>query len=161
MSRSKKDLQSRVLARNRQASHHYHFLEQFEVGIELTGTEVKSIREGKASLRESYAAIKNEQAWLYNCHVTPYPPAGKLNHEALRVKRLLMHKREILRLIGHTREKGQTLIPLQLYLKKNRIKCELALAKGKKVWDHRETLRRKTMRREAEEAVRDHRRWQK
>ena len=119
MSRSKKDLQSRVLARNRQASHYYHFLEQFEVGIELTGTEVKSIREGKASLRESYAAIKNEQAWLYNCHVTPYPPAGKLNHEALRVKRLLMHKREILPLDRpHSREGSDAHSPPTLPEKK-------------------------------------------
>jgi SsrA-binding protein len=158
MPATKSDSHSRVLARNRQAAHNYHFLERFEAGIELAGTEVKSIREGKATLRESYAAIKNEEAWLFNCHVTAYPAAGRFNHEALRVKKLLLHKREIRRLIGRTREKGCTLIPLQLYLEKNRVKCELALAKGKKVEDRRETLRRRTILREAEQAVRDHQR---
>ena len=159
MPATKSDSHPRVLARNRQASYNYHFLERFEAGIELAGSEVKSIREGKATLRESYAAIKNEEAWLFNCHVTPYPAAGRcFNHEALRVKKLLLHKREIHRLIGRTREKGCTLIPLQLYLERNKIKCELALAKGKKVRDRRETLRRRTILQEAEQAVRDHHR---
>ena len=147
-----------ILARNRQAAHYYHLLERFEAGIELTGTEVKTIREGKASLRESYAVIKNDEAWLYNCHVTPYPAAGRFNHEALRTKKLLLHKTEIRRLFGKTREKGLTLIPTQLYLKKNFVKCEIALAKGKNVRDKRETLRRKTIDREAEQAMREHQR---
>ena len=156
MSKPKPNSVPPILVRNPQAPHYYHLLERFEAGIKLTGTEVKTIREGKVSLRESYALIKNDEAWLYNCHVTPYLAAGRFNHEALRIKKLLMHKTEIRRLYGKTRERGFTLIPTQLYLKKNFVKCEIALAKGKNVHDKREMLRRKTIDREAEQAMREH-----
>src|ERR1700674_2644222 len=126
---------------NRQAGHYYYLLEKFETGIELTGTEVKSIREGKVNLKEGYAVVKGEEVWLVHCHISPYAAGSYSNHDPLRDRRLLLHRQEIHKLMGRTQEKGFTLIPTRLYLKKNLIKCEIALAKGKKVFDHRETER--------------------
>src|SRR3990172_1212019 len=146
----------RNLAVNRQASYLYHLLEKFEAGIELRGTEVKSIREGKANLKESYAVVRRGEVWMLACHVSPYSAGSIYNHDPLRERRLLLTRREIGKLMGKTQEKGLTLIPLRLYLKKNLIKCEIALAKGKKVWDHRETLRRRTIDRETEQDIREH-----
>jgi SsrA-binding protein len=143
---------------NRQAQYLYHLLEKFEAGIELTGTEVKSVREGKVNLRDSYATVRGEEAWLVNCHVSPYTSGSYLNHDPLRQRRLLLHRQEINKLAGQTQVKGLTLIPTRLYLKKNLIKCEIALAKGKKVYDRRETERRRTIDRETEQAIREHRR---
>ncbi len=143
---------------NRQAQHFYHLLEKFEAGIELTGTEVKSVREGKVNLRDSYAAVKGDEVWLVHCHISPYAAGSYFNHDPLRERRLLLHRQEINKLAGRTLEKGFTLIPTRLYLKKNLIKCEIALAKGKKVYDRRETERRRTIDRETEQAIREHRR---
>ena len=143
---------------NRQAAHYYHFLEKFEAGIELKGTEVKSIREGKVNLKDGYATVKAGQAWLVNCHISTYSSGSYLNHDPLRDRRLLLHQREIDKLMSKTQEKGLTLVPTRLYLKGNKIKCELALAKGKKVYDQRETLRRRTIQRETEKAIHDYRR---
>jgi SsrA-binding protein len=148
----------RNLAVNRQASFLYHLLEKFETGIELTGTEVKSIREGKVNLKEGYAVVKGEEVWLVHCHISPYAAGSYSNHDPLRDRRLLLHRQEIHKLMGRTQEKGFTLIPTRLYLKKNLIKCEIALAKGKKVFDHRETERRRTIDRETEQDIREHRR---
>ena len=148
--------EQRNLAQNRQAFHLYHLLEKFEAGIELRGTEVKSIREGKANLKESYGMVKRGEVWILNCHISPYAAGSIYNHDPLRERRLLLTRREIGKLMGRTQEKGLTLIPLRLYLKKNLIKCEIALAKGKKVWDHRETLRRRTIDREAQQDIREH-----
>ena len=148
----------RNFAINRQAQHLYHLLERFEAGIELAGTEVKSIREGKVNLKDSYAVIQGAQAWLIDCHISPYAPGSRFNHDPLRDRRLLLHRAEIDKLEGHTREKGLTLVPTRIYLSKNLIKCELALAKGKKIYDHRETSRRRTVDRETEQAIREHRR---
>lgn len=145
-------------ALNRQAAHFYHFLEKFEAGMELKGTEVKSIREGKVNLKDSYAVVKGAQAWLINCHVSAYGSGSYLNHDPLRDRRLLLHRQEIDKLASRTQEKGLTLVPVRLYMKANRIKCEIALAKGKKVYDRRETERRRTVKRETEQAIRDHRR---
>jgi len=145
-------------ALNRQAAHFYHFLEKYETGIELKGTEVKSIREGKVNLKDSYAMVKRDQLWLINCHVSTYSSGSYLNHEPLRERRLLLHRKEIDKLTSRTQEKGLTLVPIRLYLKANRIKCEIALAKGKKVYDRRETERLRTIDRETEQAVRDHQR---
>ncbi|HUZ46627.1 MAG TPA: SsrA-binding protein SmpB [Terriglobia bacterium] len=144
-------------ALNRQAGHFYSFLDKFEAGIELKGTEVKSIREGKVNLKDSYALVKAGQLWLINCHVSTYSSGSYLNHDPLRDRRLLLHRQEIDRLMSRTKEKGLTLVPIRLYMKANRIKCEIALAKGKKVYDHRETERRRTTTREMEQAMRDHR----
>jgi SsrA-binding protein len=143
---------------NRAAAHYYHFLEKFEAGIELKGTEVKSIREGKVNLKDSYAVVKGGQVWLVSCHISTYSSGSYLNHDPLRDRRLLLHRQEINKLTSKTQEKGLTLVPTRLYLKANKIKCELALAKGKKVYDRRETERRRTIKREAEQAVQDYRR---
>jgi SsrA-binding protein len=148
----------RNFALNRQAQHFYHLLEKFEAGVELTGTEVQSVRAGKASLKDSYAAIKRGEAWLIDCHISPYAPGSYLNHDPLRDRRLLLHRREIDKLAGRTQEKGLTLVPTRLYLKKNLIKCEIALARGKKVYDRREEARRRTVDRETQQAIQEHRR---
>lgn len=142
---------------NRQAGHFYHLLEKFEAGIELTGTEVKSIREGKANLKDGYAVIRGEEVWLIDCHVSAYTAGSYFNHDPLRDRRLLLRREEIHKLAGRTQERGLTLIPTRLYLKKNLIKCEIALAKGKKVYNRRETERRRTIDRETEQAIREHR----
>lgn len=149
---------TRNFAVNRQAGHFYHLLEKFETGIELTGTEVKSVREGKVNLKDSYAVVKDGQVWLIDCHISAYAAGSYFNHDPLRDRRLLLHRQEIHKLTGKTQEKGLTLIPTRLYLKKNLIKCEIALAKGKKVYDRRETERRRTIDRETEQAIRDHQR---
>jgi len=148
----------RNLAVNRQAGYFYHLLDKFEAGIELTGTEVKSIREGKANLKDSYAVVRNGEAWMVDCHISTYRAGSYLNHPPLRERRLLLRRVEINKLTGKTQEKGLTLIPLRLYLKKNLIKCELALAKGKKIYDRREASRRRTIDRETEQAIHEHRR---
>ena len=142
---------------NRQAQYLYHLLEKFEAGIELTGTEVKSVREGKINLKDSYGVIRQDEAWLIDCHISPYAAGSRFNHDPLRDRRLLLHRLEIDKLLGRTQEKGLTIIPTRVYLKKNLIKCEIALAKGKKVYDHRETSRRRTIEREVEQAIREHR----
>lgn len=148
---------TRNFAVNRQAQYLYHLLERFEAGIELTGTEVKSIREGKVNLKDSYGVVKKGEAWLIDCHVSPYAAGNRFNHDPLRDRRLLLHWQEIHKLAGRTQEKGLTLVPMRLYLKKNMIKCEIALAKGKKVYDRREAERRRTIERETEQAIREHR----
>jgi SsrA-binding protein len=149
---------ARNFAINRQAGHYYHLLEKFEAGIELTGTEVKSIRDGKASLKDSYVVVRIDEVWLVDCHIGAYAAGSYLNADSLRDRRLLLHRQEIDKLGGRTRERGLTIIPLRLYSKNSLIKCEIALAKGKTVWDQRETLRRKTVDRETEQAIREHRR---
>jgi SsrA-binding protein len=143
----------KVLSTNRHAAHLYFLLERFEAGLALTGTEVKAIRNGKANLKDSYAALRNGEAWLLNCHVSPYEYGNRQNHDPLRKRKLLLHRQELRRLTGKTVEKGLTLIPTKLYLKGGKIKCELALAKGKKLYDRRETERRKTADREARQAM--------
>ncbi|MFB3923095.1 MAG: SsrA-binding protein SmpB [Terriglobia bacterium] len=148
----------RNLAVNRQAPHFYHLLEKFEAGIELTGTEVKSIREGKANLKDSYATPKSGGLWLIDCHISQYTAGSYMNHDPLRDRRLLLHRHEIDKLAGKVQEKGLTIVPLRLYLKKNMIKCELAVAKGKKVWDRREATRQRTIDRETAQDMREHRR---
>ena len=150
--------EKRNLAVNREAPHFYHLLEKFEAGIELTGTEVKSIREGKANLKDSYGMARNGELWMIGCHISPYTAGSYRNHDPLRDRRLLLRRREIDKLTGRTQEKGLTLIPLRLYLKKNLIKCEIALAKGKKVYDRREASRRRTIDRETAQAILEHRR---
>jgi SsrA-binding protein len=143
---------------NRQAQHLYHLLEKFEAGVELTGTEVKSVREGKINLKDSYIQIQKGEAWLIDCHISPYTAGSYFNHDPLRDRRLLLHRSEIDKLAGRIQEKGLTAVPIRVYLKKNLLKCEIALAKGKKVYDHRETSRRRTLERETQQAIQEHRR---
>ncbi len=153
-----KESAQKNLAVNRQASHFYHFLEKYETGIELTGPEVKSIREGKASLKDGYAVVRKGEIWLVDCHIGAYAAGSYMNKDSLRDRRLLLHRQEINKLMGRTQEKGLTLIPLRFYTRNNLIKCEIALAKGKTVFDRRETLRRRAIDREAAQEVREHRR---
>ena len=144
-----------VLAVNRQASHNYAFLEKFEAGLVLTGTEVKSVREGRVSLKEAYGVVRGGEVWLMSCNISPFSHGNISNHDPMRARKLLLNRSEIRKLIGRTTERGLTLVPLKMYLKKGRIKCEIALAKGKKTYDKRETERRKTIDKETRQAVRD------
>jgi SsrA-binding protein len=140
---------------NKKAYHDYHIEETFEAGIALTGTEVKALREGKANLKDSYARIKDSELFLVNAHISPYSCGNIYNHEPKRTRKLLMHRREIDRLFGKVRERGYTLVPLSLYFsKRNRAKMELALAKGKTLYDKREAIKRKDERRMNEREIR-------
>ncbi len=139
----------RVIAKNKKAFFNYDLLETLEAGISLLGSEVKSIREGMVSLKESYAEIKEGEVFLINCHVSPYDPANIFNHDPLREKKLLLHRKEIKRLIGKIKEKGLTLVPVKVLLNdKGRIKVEVALAKGKRVYQKREAIRQREQDRE-------------
>jgi SsrA-binding protein len=142
------------IATNRQARHRYNFLETWEAGIMLTGTEVKSLRDGKATIKDGYAAVRDGEVWLHNVHIPPYAPASRENHEPERSRKLLMHRREIERLIGKTREKGLTLVPTRMYFRDGRAKVEIALAKGKDVGDKRQAIKEREMKREMERAIR-------
>ena len=151
----------RNVSQNRAASYNYHLLERFEAGMVLTGTEVKSLREGKAGLREAYAAVRDNELWLLNCHIPEYQPGGPFNHAPLRPRKLLLTRREIDKLAGKSQQKGLTLVPLRIYFKNGRAKCEIALARGKKQYDRRQTERDREARREANEAIyRSKRRYQ-
>jgi len=142
------------IATNRQARHRYNLLDKWEAGLVLTGTEVKSLREGKAQIKDGYAALRDGEVWLHNVHIPPYAPASRENHEPERPRKLLMHKNEIERLIGKTREKGLTLVPTRMYFRGGRAKVEIALARGKDVGDKRQAIKEREMKREMERAVR-------
>ncbi|MBK9168479.1 MAG: SsrA-binding protein SmpB [Bryobacterales bacterium] len=144
----------KILSDNRQAGHNYFLLDRFEAGLVLSGTEVKSIRAGKVQLKDGYALIEGNEAWLYNAHISHYSHGNRENHDPVRRRKLLLHRAEIDRLQGKTRERGLSLIPTKLYLKDGRVKCELAVAKGKKFHDKREAERARTADAEAREAVR-------
>src|ERR1700677_856512 len=143
----------RDAAVNRAAGHNYFLLEKFEAGIALRGTEVKSIREGKANLKDAYGIVKNGEAFLLNAHIGPYSHGNSSNHESLRTRKLLLHREELRKLLGKTQQKGLTLIPTRLYFRKGRVKCELAVAKGKQDWDKRETEKRREADRDAKAAI--------
>ena len=144
---------TRDAAVNRAAGHNYFLTDKFEAGVALRGTEVKSIREGKANLKDSYGLIKDGEAFLLNVHIGPYSHGNIANHDALRTRKLLLHREEVRKLQSKTQIKGHTLIPTRLYFRNGRVKCELALAKGKQDWDKRETERRREADREARAAV--------
>ena len=143
----------RDAAVNRAASHNYFLLDRFEAGVALRGTEVKSIREGKANLKDSYGLVKDGECFLLNAHIGPFSHGNLENHEATRTRKLLLHKEELRKLGARTREKGLTLIATRLYFRHGKVKCELALAKGKQDWDKRETERRREADREAKSAI--------
>lgn len=138
---------------NRAASHNYFLLEKFEAGIALRGTEVKSVREGKANLKDAYGLIKDGEAFLLNAHIGPYSHGNASNHESLRTRKLLLKREELRKLEGKTQIKGHTLIPTRLYFRRGRVKLELAVAKGKQDWDKRETVKRREADREARAAI--------
>jgi len=143
----------RDAAHNRMASHNYFLLEKFEAGVALRGTEVKSIREGQANLKDSYGLIQNGEAFLLNVHIGPYSHGNIANHDATRTRKLLLHRDEVRKLLSKTQIKGHTLIPTRLYFRNGRVKCELAVAKGKQDWDKRETEKSREADREARAAV--------
>jgi len=145
------------IAENRKAFHDYHLLETFEAGIVLLGTEVKAIREGRVNLRDSYARVEDGEVFLYNVNISPYSHRGYADHEPLRRRKLLLHRDEIRKLIGKTVEKGMTLVPVRLYFKDGRVKVAVSLAKGKKEFDKRETIKRREADRETRAAMKSRR----
>jgi SsrA-binding protein len=147
----------RLIAENRKARHDFHILETFEAGVVLLGTEVKAIREGRVNLRDSYARVENEEVWLLNVHISPYSHRGYAQHAEMRQRKLLLHRHEIRKLVGKTAEKGLTLVPLDMYFSKGRVKVRLALAKGKQAHDKRETIRKREVDRETRAAVKGNR----
>jgi SsrA-binding protein len=142
-----------IVAQNRAASYNYDLLDKLEAGLVLVGTEVKALREGKGTLREAYAEIRAGEPWLVNFHVPEYQPGGFRNHDPLCRRKLLLHSREIERLVVQTQQKGMTIVPLKIYFRDGIAKCELAIARGKKFHDRRESERRKEAKREADEAI--------
>jgi len=147
--------QVKVVATNRKARFEYFLLDTFEAGIELRGSEIKSIRAGQISLAAAYVHVDGQQAWLMDAHIAPYEQAAKANHDPLRQRRLLLHKDEIQRLYNVIRQKGVTIVPLRVYLKDGRAKVEIATAKGKKLYDKRETIARRDVERELQRSLKD------
>jgi SsrA-binding protein len=143
------------IATNRQAAYRYNLLERLECGLVLTGTEVKALRQGSATIKDGYAAIRDGELWLHNVHIPPYAPAARENHEPERDRKLLVHRRELERLIGKTQERGLTLVPTRIYFKGPNAKVEIALARGKDVRDKRESIRAREQRREMDRALRE------
>lgn len=143
----------KVVARNRKARHEYEILESFEAGMALKGPEVKSLRDGKASFQDSYAMVERGEVWLHSLHISPYEQANRFNEDPLRVRKLLLNRHEIRRLVGKVEEKGLTLVPLEIYFVRGRAKVQLALARGKKLHDKREALKRRQLDREARRSV--------
>src|SRR5574341_2036303 len=144
----------RTVATTRRARHEYEILETVEAGLVLRGTEVKSLRAGQVNFKDSYATIRNAEGWLVGCHISPYSHGSDANHDPERDRKLLLHRREITRLVGKTAERGLTLVPLRLYFRKGRAKIEIGLARGKKLHDKRSALREREVRREMDKAVR-------
>ena len=142
--------ESKLVANNKKAYHDYFIEEKYEAGIALAGTEVKSLRMGKCSIKEAFIRIENGEVWVYGMHVSPYEKGNIFNKDPLRPRKLLLHKKEIWKLLGKMKEKGYTLVPLQVYFKEGKAKAEIGLAKGKKLYDKREDIAKKDQRREAE-----------
>ena len=158
MTKTEREQAQKIIADNRKAHHDYHLLETFEAGVALVGTEVKSIREGGANLRDSFARIEAGEVWIYNVHISSYRNRGYADHDPTRKRKLLLHRREIRKLIGKTVEKGMTLVPVRMYLKNGRVKVAISLAKGKKAHDKRETIKRRETDRETRAAIKERRR---
>ena len=157
MARKKRKAAPGDIASNRQASYRYHLLEKWEAGLVLEGTEVKSLREGAVQLKDAYATLRDGEVWLHNMHIAPYAPAARENHDPERPRKLLMHRREIERLIGKTTQKGLTLVPTRLYFKGPNAKVEIALARGKEMHDKRRDIKAREQKREIERAMSDYR----
>ena len=145
----------KVVATNRKAFHEYEIHDTFEAGLVLRGTEIKSIRAGRASLQEGYVAIEGNEAWLMNVHIAVYEPASRQNHDPKRRRKLLLHRREIDRLASRVKEKGYTIVPLRLYLKDGRAKVEIGLARGKRQYDKREAIARRDSQRQVDRAIKE------
>lgn len=147
--------ETKNIAQNKKARHDYEILDTFEAGLVLHGTEVKSLREGRANLKDSYAAVHNEEVWLYGVHISPYSHGNINNHPPERDRKLLLHRKEIRKLIGKTKETGLTLVPLQLYFNKGKVKVQLALARGKKEYDKRAAIEKRESDRELKRVFRE------
>ena len=143
----------KIICQNKKARHNYFIEDSMEAGVVLKGSEVKSLRDGKANLVDTYAMVEQGEVWMYNCHIDPYMPASQFNEHPMRKRKLLLHKRQISKLIGKTKEKGVSLIPLKLYFKEGRAKVDLALAKAKKQFDKRETIKARDAKREIDKAM--------
>ena len=144
----------KLIASNRRARHNFDILETYEAGLVLLGTEVKALRDGRADLKESYARVEGNEAWLIGCHISPYAQGNRANHDPLRPRKLLLHRGEISRLLGRVMEKGLTVVPLSLYFKGGRVKVELGLARGRKTLDKRQVIREREERREMDREIR-------
>jgi SsrA-binding protein len=145
----------KIVATNRKATHDYSIEDRFEAGIALLGTEIKSIRAGQANLREGYVQVRGDGLWLVNTHIAPYDPAGREGHDPLRPRRLLLHRKEIAKLLSRVQERGYTIIPLKIYLKNRRAKVEIALARGKRQYDKREAIAKREAGRQIERALKE------
>ncbi|MGQ9560684.1 MAG: SsrA-binding protein SmpB [Candidatus Oleimicrobiaceae bacterium] len=148
-------MSEKLIATNRKARHDYIILETLEAGMALQGTEVKSLRAGRANLKDSYAAIKDGEVWLFHVHISPYDHGSVFNHDPLRPRKLLLHRQEIRRLTTKLQERGLTLVPLRMYFKKGKAKVELALARGKRQYDRREDITRRDTEREAQRELKE------
>jgi SsrA-binding protein len=155
--KTERELAQSSIAENRKAYHDFHLLETFEAGVALLGTEVKAIREGRVNLRDSYARVEDGEVFLFNVNISPYSHRGYADHEPLRRRKLLLHRDEIRKLIGKTVERGMTLVPVRMYFKKGRVKVAISLAKGKKDYDKRETVKRREADRETRAAIKSRR----
>lgn len=147
--------EGKLVAQNRKASHDYFIEETYEAGIVLKGTEIKSIRAGRVNLKDAYARIQNGEVFLHNMHISPYEQGNRYNHDPLRTRKILLHRKQINKLIGETKEQGYTLVPLKIYLKNGFAKLLIGLGKGKKQYDKREDLKRKEAKRDIERAFRE------
>jgi SsrA-binding protein len=156
--KTEREAAQRLVAENRKARHDYHVLDTWEAGVALLGTEIKAIREGRINLRDSYARVDRGEVWMENVHISPYSHTGYAHHDEKRNRKLLLHRHEIRKIIGRVAEKGLTLVPLEVYFKKGRLKVLLALAKGKQAHDKRETIRRREVDRETRAAVKERQR---
>jgi SsrA-binding protein len=145
----------KTVATNRKARHEYHFDDTYEAGLVLMGSEIKSIRAGRVSIQEGYVLFKDGEAWLVNVHIAPYDPASQQGHDPRRRRKLLLHRRQIDRLQSQSREKGYTVIPIRLYLKEGRAKVEIALARGKKLYDKRQAIAKRDSKRQVERALKE------
>ncbi len=145
----------KVVATNRKATHDYTIEDRFEAGIALLGTEIKSVRAGQANLREGYVQVRGEELWLVNTHIAPYDPAGREGHDPLRPRKLLLHRKEIAKLLSGMQERGYTIIPLRMYLKNRRAKVEIALARGKRQYDKREAIAKREANRQIQRALKE------
>jgi SsrA-binding protein len=145
----------RIIADNRKAHHDFHLIETFEAGLALVGTEVKAIREGRVNLRDSFAKIQGGEVFVHNVHIGAYSSRGYADHEPLRPRKLLLHRQEIRKLIGKTTERGMTIVPVRMYFKDGRVKVAISLAKGKKDFDRRETIKRRDTERETRAAIKE------
>lgn len=146
-------MSKKVVENNKKAFHEYHIFERFDAGIVLVGTEIKSIRKGGVSLKDAFCKVEEGELWLYSCHIAPYEKGNRFNHETQRVRKVLLHKKEIMKILGKVKKENYTIIPLQLYLQNGFAKLEIALCKGKKLYDKRDDLAKKSIQRDVERAM--------